>query len=79
MLNLRAGVHTGEVEMRGDDNAGLTVTIAKRICDLAAPREILVSGTVKDLVVGSRIEFVDRGEHERKGVPGSWRLHRAVP
>jgi class 3 adenylate cyclase/pimeloyl-ACP methyl ester carboxylesterase len=78
-LELRAGVHTGEVEMRGDDIAGLGVTIAKRICDLSGPGEVLVSGTVKDLVVGSRIDFVDRGEHQLKGVPGTWRLYRAVP
>jgi class 3 adenylate cyclase len=78
-LDLRAGVHTGEVEVRGDDIAGLGVTIAKRICDLSEPGEVLVSGTVKDLVVGSRIEFVDRGEHQLKGVPGTWRLYWAVP
>jgi class 3 adenylate cyclase len=78
-LELRAGVHTGEVEVRGDDIAGLAVTMAKRICDFAAPGEVLVSGTVKDLVVGSRIEFVDRGEHELKGVPGTWKTYRAVP
>jgi class 3 adenylate cyclase len=78
-LDLRAGIHTGEVEVRGDDIAGLAVTIAKRVCDLAAPGEVLVSRTVKDLVVGSRIEFVDRGEHKLKGVPGTWKLYRAVP
>jgi class 3 adenylate cyclase len=73
-LDLRAGVHTGEVEVRGDDIAGLTVTIAKRVCDLAGPSEVLVSRTVTDLVAGSGIEFADRGEHELKGVPGVWRL-----
>jgi class 3 adenylate cyclase/pimeloyl-ACP methyl ester carboxylesterase len=74
-LNLRAGVHAGEVERRGDDIAGLAVNIAKRVCDLAGPGEVLVSGTVKDLVVGSDIEFEGRGEHELKGVPGTWRLY----
>jgi class 3 adenylate cyclase len=74
-LTLRAGVHTGEVEMRGDDIAGLAVNIAKRVCDLAGPGEVLVSGTVKDLVVGSGIEVEGRGEHELKGVPGTWRLY----
>jgi class 3 adenylate cyclase len=78
-LELRAGVHTGEIEVRGADVAGLAVTIGKRICDFAAPGEVLVSGTVRDLVVGSRIEFVQRGEHELKGVPGIWKLYRMVP
>jgi class 3 adenylate cyclase len=78
-LQLRAGVHTGEVEVRGDDIAGLTVTIAKRVCDLAGPGEVLVSRTVTDAVAGSGITFEDRGEHELKGVPGTWRLYGAVP
>jgi class 3 adenylate cyclase len=73
-LDLRAGVHTGEVEVRGDDIAGLAVTIAKRVCDLAAPGQVLVSETVRSLIVGSRIEFSDQGEHDLKGVPGTWRL-----
>jgi class 3 adenylate cyclase len=73
-LNLRAGVHTGEVEVRGSDIAGLAVTIASRVCDLAGPGEVLVTRTVTDQVVGSDIEFDDRGEHELKGVPGTWRL-----
>jgi class 3 adenylate cyclase len=73
-LDLRAGVHTGEVEIRGDDIAGLAVTIAKRVCDLAGPDEVLVSRTVTDLVAGSGVAFEDRGEHELKGVPGVWRL-----
>jgi class 3 adenylate cyclase len=77
-LELRAGVHTGEVEVRGNDIAGLAVTIAKRVCDLAGPGEVLVTRTVSDHVVGSEIEFVDRGEHQLKGVPGTWRLYRAV-
>jgi class 3 adenylate cyclase len=73
-LELRAGVHTGEVELRGSDIAGLAVTIASRVCDLAGPGEVLVTRTVTDHVVGSDIEFDDLGEHELKGVPGSWRL-----
>jgi class 3 adenylate cyclase/pimeloyl-ACP methyl ester carboxylesterase len=73
-LKLRAGVHAGEVELRGSDIAGLTVTIASRVCDLAGPGEVLVTRTVTDHVVGSRIEFEDRGERELKGVPGAWRL-----
>jgi class 3 adenylate cyclase len=74
-LELRAGVHTGEVEARGDDIAGLAVTIAKRLCDLAAPGQVLVSETVRSLMVGSGLGFEDRGEHQLKGVPGTWRLH----
>ena len=73
-LELRAGVHTGEVEVRGDDIAGLAVTIAKRVCDLARAREVLVSESVRINVVGSGIEFNGRGEQELKGVPGTWRL-----
>jgi class 3 adenylate cyclase len=73
-LHLRAGVHAGEVELRGSDIAGLTVTIASRVCDLAGPGEVLVTRTVTDHVVGSDIEFDDRGERELKGVPGNWRL-----
>jgi class 3 adenylate cyclase len=77
-LELRAGLHTGEVEMRGDDIAGLAVTIAKRVCDLAGPGQVLVSGVIPPLVVGSGVEFVDHGEHQLKGVPGPWRLYRVV-
>jgi class 3 adenylate cyclase len=73
-LELRIGVHTGEVEVRGDDIAGLAVTIAKRVCDLAGPGEVLVSETVRHHMVGSGIELEDRGEHQLKGVPGTWRL-----
>jgi len=71
---LRVGLHTGECEVRGDDLGGLAVHIAARVGAIAAPGEVLVSGTVKDLVVGSGIGFGDRGEHQLKGVPGSWRL-----
>jgi class 3 adenylate cyclase len=74
-LQLRAGVHTGEVEIRGDDIAGLAVTIAKRICDRAGPNQVFVSDAVRSHMVGSGLEFQDRGDHELKGVPGTWRLH----
>jgi class 3 adenylate cyclase len=74
-LELRAGVHTGEIEIRGDDIAGLAVTIAKRVCDLAEPDQVLVSETVRSHLVGSGVEFQDRGEHQLKGVPGTWRLY----
>ena len=76
-LCLRAGVHTGEVELRGDDIAGMGVVIARRICDLADRDEILVSRTVRDLVTGSGIEFVGRGSHRLKGVAEEWHLFAA--
>jgi class 3 adenylate cyclase len=73
-IQVRMGLHTGECEVRGDDLGGLAVHIAARVGALAGPGEVLVSGTVEDLVIGSGIKFVDRGEHELKGVPGAWRL-----
>ena len=73
-IGVRAGMHTGECEVRGDDLAGLAVHVAARIGSLAGPGEVLVSATVKDLVAGSDIAFSDRGEHELKGIPASWRL-----
>jgi pimeloyl-ACP methyl ester carboxylesterase len=75
-VKVRAGLHTGEVELRGDDHdvSGIAVHIAQRVSALARPGEVLVSRTVTDLVAGSGIEFADRGEHELKGVPGTWRL-----
>jgi class 3 adenylate cyclase len=78
-LNLRAGAHTGEVEVRGDDIAGLAVTIAKRVCDLGGPNQVLVSETVRSNMLGAGIEFTDQGEHELKGVPGTWRLYAVAP
>jgi class 3 adenylate cyclase len=73
-IEVRAGLHTGEVEMRGDDVSGIAVHLAQRVSALAGPNEVLVSRTVVDLVAGSGIEFEDRGEHELKGVAGTWRL-----
>jgi class 3 adenylate cyclase len=78
-LELRAGVHTGEVELRGDDIAGIGVNIAARIEALAEPGEVLVSRTVTELVAGSGLQFDDRGEHDLKGVPGRWQLFAAGP
>ena len=78
-IELHLGLHTGECEVRGDDLGGLAVHVAARVASLAAPGEVLVSGTVKDLVVGSGIEFTERGEHQLKGVAGTWKLYRAVP
>jgi class 3 adenylate cyclase len=77
-IRVRAGLHTGELERRGDDVGGIAVHIGSRVASEAQPNEVLVSSTVKDLVAGSRIEFVDRGERALKGVPGSWRLFAAV-
>jgi class 3 adenylate cyclase/pimeloyl-ACP methyl ester carboxylesterase len=73
-LEVRCGVHTGEVEMRGDDISGIAVHIGARVSALAVAGEILATTTVRDLVVGSEICFAERGEHELKGVPGRWRL-----
>jgi pimeloyl-ACP methyl ester carboxylesterase/class 3 adenylate cyclase len=74
-LEIRAGLHTGEVELRGEDITGLGVVIARRICDLASDGELLASRTVKDLVTGSGIAFADRGAHTLKGVPDEWQLY----
>ena len=73
-LEIRAGVHTGEIELIGDDIGGIAVHIGARVAALAGPGEILVSRTVVDLVAGSGLVFEDRGEFELKGVPASWRL-----
>ena len=73
-LQVRAGVHTGEVEQLDAKVTGIAVTIGARIAALAAPDEILVSGTVRDLVAGSGIAFTERGLEELTGVPGEWRL-----
>jgi class 3 adenylate cyclase len=74
-LAVRAGVHIGECELVGEKIAGIAVVTGSRISSLAAPGEVLVSSTVKDLVAGSGFSFAERGEHELKGVPGTWRLY----
>jgi class 3 adenylate cyclase len=73
-IDVRAGLHTGEIELTGEDVAGIAVHIAARICAMAGPKEILASSTVKDLVAGSGITFEDRGSHALKGVPDEWRI-----
>ncbi|MHB8463252.1 MAG: adenylate/guanylate cyclase domain-containing protein [Acidimicrobiales bacterium] len=78
-IDVRAGLHTGECDVRGEDLAGLAVHIAARVGALAGPRQVLVSRTVKDLVAGSGIEFADRGDHKLKGVPDTWRLFSVTP
>ena len=77
-LELRAGLHTGELEVMSDDLGGLAVHIAARVMGCADAGEVLVSSTVKDLVVGSGIDFEDRGTHDLRGVPGDWRLFRVT-
>jgi class 3 adenylate cyclase len=74
-LEVRAGCHTGEIELVGDDVGGVAVHIGARVGALAGPSEVLVSSTVKDLVAGSGLAFADRGEHALKGLPDAWRLY----
>ena len=73
-IEVRAGLHTGECEVRGDDIGGIAVHIGARVSALAGPNDVLVSSTLRDLVIGSGLEFEDRGAHELKGVPGEWHL-----
>jgi class 3 adenylate cyclase/pimeloyl-ACP methyl ester carboxylesterase len=73
-IEVRAGLHTGECEVRGDDIGGIAVHIGARVSALAAANEVLVSSTLRDLVIGSGLEFEERGAHQLKGVPGEWRL-----
>ena len=77
-LEIRAGVHTGEVERTDRNVAGLAVHVGARVAALGGAGEILASGTVHDLVAGSGIEFADRGMHDLKGVPGSWRVYQVT-
>jgi class 3 adenylate cyclase len=78
-IEIRSGVHAGEVEIRGDDIGGIAVHIAARVMALARPGEVLVSGTVKGLVAGSGLSFEDRGTHALKGIPDEWPLHALTP
>jgi class 3 adenylate cyclase len=73
-IQVRAGLHTGECEIRGDDIGGIAVHIGARVSAFAGPNEVLVSSTLRDLVIGSGLEFEDRGAHQLKGVPGDWHL-----
>ena len=77
-IEVRAGLHTGECEIRGDDIGGIAVHIGARVSALAGPNDVLVSSTLRDLVIGSGLEFEDRGAHTLKGVPGEWHLFAAV-
>jgi len=73
-IEVRSGLHTGECELRGDDIGGIAVHIGARVSALAQANEVLVSSTLRDLVIGSGLEFDDRGAHTLKGVPGEWHL-----
>jgi class 3 adenylate cyclase len=77
-VDIRSGVHTGEIEMRTHEVGGIAVHIGARVMAEAQPSEVLVSSTVRDLVVGSGIRFEDRGERELKGVPDRWHLYAVV-
>jgi class 3 adenylate cyclase len=77
-ITIRAGLHTGEIERRDDDIAGIAVHIGARIATLAGPNEVLVSGTVHDLVEGSDLHFEDRGLHPLKGVPTEWHVFASI-
>jgi class 3 adenylate cyclase len=77
-LSVRAGVHVGEIELRGGDVAGIGVVIARRVCDLADPGQILVSHAVPPLVAGADFSFASRGARQLKGVPGEWTLHEVL-
>lgn len=77
-LEIRAGVHAGEVDAQGHEIRGLAMHIGQRICATAQPGQLLVSSTVRDLLAGSSLAFTDAGEHELKGVPGPWRLYASA-
>jgi class 3 adenylate cyclase len=77
-IEVRCGLHAGEIELDGQDVAGIAVAIGARIGAMAKPGEVLVSSTVKDLVIGSGLKFDDRGLHALKGVPDSWHLYAAT-
>lgn len=78
-IEIRAGVHTGEIEHMGDDVGGMAVHIGARVGGAAGASEVVVSSTVHDLVAGSGLSFTDAGLQELKGVPGTWRLYKAAP
>jgi class 3 adenylate cyclase/pimeloyl-ACP methyl ester carboxylesterase len=78
-IEVRSGLHTGECEVRGEDIGGIAVHIGARVSALAGPNDVLVSSTLRDLVIGSGLEFEDRGTHELKGVPGEWHLFAVAP
>jgi class 3 adenylate cyclase len=76
-LQVRIGIHIGECELHEDKVAGMAVIVGARIAAMGGPGDVLVSGTVRDLVAGSGLEFSDRGEHQLKGLPGMWSIQEA--
>jgi class 3 adenylate cyclase len=74
-LEVRSGLHTGEIQLIGDDVGGIAVHIGARVSEYAGPGEVLVSSAIPPLLAGSDLHFSDRGAHEIRGVPGSWRLY----
>jgi class 3 adenylate cyclase len=74
-IEIRVGLHCGEMEVRGEDVGGLSVHVGARVAALATAGEVLVSQTVKDLTIGSGLSFVDRGIQTLKGIPGEWRIY----
>ena len=74
-IEVRAGVHTGEIELRGEDVSGVAVHLGARVAALAGPNQVLVTRTLTDLVAGSGLHFTEHGEHELKGLPGSWSVY----
>ena len=77
-LEARAGIHVGECELHEEKLAGIAISVGARVAAAAGAGEVVVSGTVRDLVSGSGLEFADRGERSLKGVPGTWKLYAAV-
>ena len=77
-IEIRTGIHAGEIERRGHDLSGIAVHLAARVMAEADPGEILVSRTVRDLTIGSEIEFSDRGAHQLKGIEGEWHLYSVI-
>jgi class 3 adenylate cyclase len=76
-LRVRIGIHIGECELHEDKVTGMAVLVGARIAAIAGPGEVLVSGTTRDLVAGSGLAFSDRGDHQLKGLPGTWSIHEA--
>jgi class 3 adenylate cyclase len=74
-LQVRAGIHTGEIELVDGDAVGIAVHIGARVAACAGGNEVIVSGTVRDMMAGGDIKFADRGTHVLKGIPGEWRLY----
>jgi class 3 adenylate cyclase len=75
---VRAGIHAGEVDRIGNQANGIAMHIGRRVCEVAEPSQVLVSSTVRDLLAGSSLTFASAGEHELKGLNGSWQLYEPI-